>query len=107
MLAQADRLHFGIALVAQRPILVAYEAAVGQLLVAQLAAEAVRMPAGRHRFDHAADDEFAALVAARREQHVEVAFAVLAALELVEDAVLEGAEALRTTERGKRTFGTD
>lgn len=101
VLAQADRLHLGVALVAQRTVLVADEAAVGQLAVAQLTAEAVRVPAGRHRLDDAPNDELAALVAARREQHVKVALAVLATLELVEDAVLEGAEALGATGRNK------
>lgn len=67
MLAKADRLHLGIALVAQRPILVANETTVGQLLVAHLALEARWMPAGRHRLDDATDDELAAFVAARCE----------------------------------------
>ena len=40
--------HLGIALVAQRPALVLDEAEVGQLLVAHLAAEALRVPGGAH-----------------------------------------------------------
>lgn len=97
MLAQTDRFNLRIALVAKRPVLVANEAAVGQLLVAQLTAEARRMPAGRHCLDDASNHEFTALVAARRKQDVEIAFAVLATLELVEDTILKGAKALRTS----------
>lgn len=94
VLANADRLHVGVALVAQCPILVTNKARVGQLLVAPLAAEAVRMPARRHRLDDATDDKVAALAAAGRKQDVKVTFAVLATLKLVENAVVELAEAL-------------
>lgn len=52
------------------------------------------MPAGLHRFDDATDDDVAALVAERSIEDPEVLLAVLATLELVEDSVLERAEAL-------------
>lgn len=96
MLAQLDRLHLCVALVAQSPILVAYEATIGQLLVAQLAIEAAWMPAGRHRLDHTTNHKITAFIAARSEQHLEIAFAVFASFELVENAVRETAEALGT-----------
>lgn len=97
MLAQLDRLHLRITLVAQRPILIANETTIRQLLVAQLTIETVRMPASRHRLDHTANNELAAFIAARREQHLEIAFAVFSSFELVEDAILKAAEALRTS----------
>lgn len=95
------RLHLGIAFVAKCAILVAYEAAVGQLFGTQLTAEALRMPAGGHGLDDASDDKLAALVAAGGEQYVEIPLAVLAALELVENAILERAEALSAAENVK------
>lgn len=91
---QPDGLHSCVAVVAQRPILIANKAAVGQFLRAHLAAEALRMPIRCHRLDDATDHELAALVAARSEKYVKIAFAILAPLELVENAILEGAEAL-------------
>ena len=48
--------------------------------------------------DHAADDELAALAAARGVQHVEAVLAVFAVLELEEDIVLEWTEALGADE---------
>lgn len=96
--AQADRLGLGVALVAEGPARVLDEPAVGQLDGAVLAAEALGMPVGVHGLDDAPDDELAALAAAGREQDVEVVLAVLAALELVEDAVPELLEALGTAE---------
>jgi len=91
------RLHLGIAFVAQGAVLVLDEPAVGQLLGAQLAAEALRMPAGGHGLDDPSDDELTALIAAGCEKHLKVAFAVLASLELVEYAILERSEALSTS----------
>ena len=70
---------------------------IRQLLHAELASEAVRVPGRRHGPDDAAHDELAALSAAGRVQHVEVVLAVLPPLELVEHAVGEGPEALRAT----------
>ena len=67
---------------------------VGELRLAHLTGEAVRVPRGRHGPDDAAHDELAALAAARRVQHVEVVLAVLPPLELVEHAVGKGTEAL-------------
>ena len=48
--------------------------------------------------DHPPDDELATLGAAWREEDVEVVLTILPAVELVEDAVGEGAEALGTHE---------
>lgn len=79
---------------AQGAVVVTDETRVGEFLRAQLAAEALRVPAGLHRFDDATDDDVAALVAERSIEDPEVLFAVLATLELVEDSVLERAEAL-------------
>lgn len=84
---------------AQGAVLVLDEPTVGQLLGAQLAAEALWMPAGGHRLNDSPDDELAALVAAGSEEDVEVTFAVLATLKLVKDAILEGPEALGTAGR--------
>lgn len=81
---------------AQRPILIPNESTIGQLFVAQLTIKAARMPAGRHRFDHTTNHEITAFIAAWREQHLKVTFAILATLKLIEDAVLETAEALCT-----------
>lgn len=55
------------------------------------------MPVGCHRFDDTADDEFTAFIATRRKQYVEVAFAIFTSFELVENAILEGTEALGAT----------
>ena len=57
--ALALRLDLGAALVAEGAALVLDEALVGQLLVAHLAREALRVPRRRHRLDHAPDDELA------------------------------------------------
>lgn len=87
-------LDFGIAFVAQGTILIANESAVGQFFVALFTPKAIGMPIGCHSLDYASDDEFTTLVAARRKQNVKVTLTVFAALELVEDAILEGTEAL-------------
>ncbi len=57
--ANALGLDLGVALMAQRATRVLDEAEVGQLLVAHLAGEAVRVPSHRHGLDHAAHDELA------------------------------------------------
>lgn len=94
MLAQAHLLLLPVAVVAEGTILVANKTRVRQRDVATLAREALRMPVGHHCFDYTADDKIIALVAAWREQDVEIFLAILAPLKLVEDAVLELAEAL-------------
>lgn len=91
-------LHLGIALMAKRTILIAYEATVSQLFGAQLTTKALRMPASGHGLDNTSNDELSALVAAGGKQYMEVPFAILAALELVENAILERTEALSATE---------
>lgn len=100
MLAHSDGLGLCIAVMTQRLVLVTDESRVGQLFVAVFATEAVWMPVRGHRLDHSTDDELAAFIAAGREQHLEVSFAVLATLELVEDSVRERAEALGASKRG-------
>lgn len=94
MFAHSDGLRVRIAVMAQRLMLVADEARVRQLFVAVFATEAAGMPIRGHRLDHSTNDEFAAFIAARREEHLEVSLAVLATLELVEDSVGERPEAL-------------
>lgn len=56
------------------------------------------MPIGRHRFNYTANHEFTTLVATWREQNVKITFAVLATLELIKDAILEGTETLGASE---------
>lgn len=94
VLAHALRLDLGVALVTQTPALILDEAQIGQLLSAHFAGEALRVPGGVHGLDDPADDEFAAFSATRSEEDVKVVFAVLPALELVEDAVRKRPEAL-------------
>ncbi len=67
---------------------------VGQLLAAHLAGEALWVPGGVGGLDHPPDDELAALGTARGKEDVEAVLAVLALLELIEDAVGKGTEAL-------------
>jgi hypothetical protein len=81
---------------AQSSIVVTDEARIGELFRAQLATEALWMPAGLHGFDDTANDDVSTLVAERRVQDPEVLFAVLASLKLVENSILERAEALST-----------
>lgn len=101
VLADLRGFDAGIAAVAQRAVVVADEAGIGQFLRAQLAAEALRVPAGLHRLDDTTNDDVAALVAERRVQNPEILLAVLATFELVEDSILERAEALRTSKSNK------
>lgn len=100
--AQADRFDASIAVVAQCTILISNESTVGQLLRAQFAAEALRMPIGCHRLDYATNNKFAAFIAARREQYMKVAFTIFSSFEFVEDPVLEGTEALSATEKNRK-----
>jgi hypothetical protein len=106
ILADLGGFDAGIASVAQRSIVVPYEARVGELLGTELTTEALGMPAGLHRLDHPTDDDLVALVAERRVQNSEILLAVLATLELVEDSVLERSEALRAP-KNSRTMSFD
>lgn len=97
------------------PSSVPQEAHICQLLAAQLAAEALRMPRRIHRLYHSSDDEFVcknrlgtflenetlertAFSAARSVENVEVMFAVLPSLELEIDSIGERLEALCAAE---------
>lgn len=79
---------------AEGSILIAYETTIGQFFGTHLTPEALRMPAGRHRLDHPPNDKLATFVAAGRKEDVEVTFAVLATLKLIENAILERTKAL-------------
>lgn len=87
-------LKLGVAAMAQGTIIVANKSRVGQLSCAHLAAEAIGMPASVHRLNDASDDDVPTLVAVGSKKDSEILLAILAALKLVEDSVLEGAEAL-------------
>lgn len=80
----------------QRTILIPKKAGVSQRNVTPLASKTLRMPIGSHRFDDTTNNEIIALVAARREQDVEVFLAILSTFEFVEDTILELSEALGT-----------
>lgn len=92
--ARTDGFDFGVALVTQRSIRIFDETGVGQLDFAHFAPETFRMPTGVHRLDDASDDEVVATAATRREQHLEVPFAIFAIVKLVENPIAELLEAL-------------
>lgn len=94
--SRACRLLPFVAFSTQSPASISQEADVGQGFRAQFAAEALRMPAGIHGFDHATDDELVAFSTAGSVQDVKVVFAVLPALKFEVDAVRKGLETLRT-----------
>lgn len=98
VLAQTSGLLFSVTFAAERTSSVAQKADVSEFVVADFAAEAVRMPARVHRLDHSSDDEFTASATAGRVEDVKVVFAILAPFELEEDTVWEGSEALRANE---------
>lgn len=94
--AQALGLLTVVARPAEVPACVLHKAQVSQLHVAQLTAEAARMPVGVHGLDHAADDKLTTESAAWSEQHLEVVFTVLPALKLIEEPLGKRPEALCT-----------
>jgi len=100
VLADLLRLDVGVAAMAQRTIVVPDEARIGQLLGAQLTAEALGMPRSLHSFDDTPNNDLVALVAVRRKERAEILLAVFAAFELVKDSILERPEALRTAKNG-------
>jgi len=94
VLAHPIRLHLLVALVAKSSSLVFDEPQVSQLFVTHLTGEALCMPGGLHRLDDPANDELATLLAAGREQNMEVVLTVLPPFVLVEHAVRKRSEAL-------------
>lgn len=81
---------------AEMPASIFHKSYIGQHLIAQIAAETLWMPAIVHCLNDTANDKFSALMAARRKQHLEIMFAVLPALKLIEESFWELLEALGT-----------
>lgn len=98
VLALACCLHLGVALVAQGSSLVLDEPQVGQLFVAHLATETLRVPGGLHCLDDPPNDELATLAAARRKEDMEVVFTIFPALELIKHAIRKRPETLGADE---------
>lgn len=94
---QTNGFRFGIALMTKRPPRIFYKTTIGEFYGAVLATETLGVPVCVHGLNDAADDEFAAFSAARGEEYVEIVFAVLTALELVEHTVAELLETLGAT----------
>jgi hypothetical protein len=96
--AHSDSLLLGVALAAQSASGTLDESGVGQRSAADLAEEAVRMPAGVHCLDHAADYELLTSVTAWCKQNIEVVFTVFTTFEFIEDSIRKWSEALCTYE---------
>jgi len=90
--------HLGVTLVTESPALVLDEPEVGELLVAHLAGEALRVPGRPHRLDDSSDDELPTFGAAGSEEDVEAVFTIFPVLKVVENSVREPSEALSAHE---------
>jgi len=99
-----------IALPAESPSLIFYEAKISQLFVTHFTSEALWMPSRVHGLDHSSHDKLAAFSATWGKQDMEVMLAVFPTLELIEDTIRKGPEALCADEAGgveKVSVGVD